>query len=454
MTQSILVVDDEKNLRLMVQTVLAKNGFHAVAVEDADAALAELQKTRFDLLLVDYMMPKTDGINLILQIRQSSDPPPSILMTAFGSVDTVISAMRAGATDYIPKPFSPDELLHVISRNIRTQSLQREVTELRAEVRSARQIKELGIVAESPSMKELLATAKQAAASSAAILIQGETGTGKELVAQFIHAQSLRAEKPFIAVNCGALHPGLLLSELYGHKRGAFTGAVEDRIGKFQAANGGTLFLDEVGELDQAAQVKLLRVLQEGEIERVGDPRTIKVDVRVIAATNRRLEDMVAEETFRADLYYRLAVIPLYIAPLRDRPQDIFPLSKMFANEFAADSKKPTPELSPDAKRTLVEYSWPGNIRELRNIVQRAVVLAPPGNSELEIKQLVASQSGKSSSGGIFEQALAEQWPFERLESEYLKALLQRKELSQADVAQILQMDTSTLWRKRKKYGL
>ena len=284
-------------------------------------------------------------------------------------------------------------------------------------------------------------------------MIQGETGTGKELVAKFIHSQSPRSAKPFIAVNCGALHPELLLSELFGHKRGAFTGAVEDRIGRFQSANGGTLFLDEVGELDQSAQVKLLRVLQEGEIERVGDPRTIKVDVRIVAATNRRLEDMVSEETFRADLYYRLAVIPLYIAALRNRPQDILPLVRQFIKEFANDTNGPEMQLSEEAQHTLTEYSWPGNIRELRNVIQRAIVLSSHSR-ELVIGKLDDMKSSQSASENVFRQAVIEEWPFERLEAAYLKALLQNSELSQGDIARILQIDTSTLWRKRKKFGL
>jgi DNA-binding NtrC family response regulator len=461
MSSSVLIVDDEKNIRLMAGTVLKKSGYHVISVASAAEALAEMRKTEFGLAVIDYMMPGMDGIGLVEQIRlQGNERTPMVLMTAFGSAEVAVKAMRAGAADYIAKPFTADELLHVVERNLRTQTLEREVAELKSRIELFDGASRAGIIAGSPAMKSLLKMAGQVAASKAPVLIEGETGTGKECLARFLHGRSPRAMRPFVAVNCGALHPELLLSELFGHRRGAFTGAVEDRIGRFEASDGGTLFLDEISELNEGAQVKLLRVLQEGSFERVGEGRSIHVDVRIVAATNRRLEEMVADGSFRADLYYRLAVISLLVPPLRDRLEDLMPLASEFLREFAGEANRPGLEWPQNAPQTLAAYKWPGNIRELRNAVQRAVLLTQPDAVQVTLAHLLPSAVTQAPGGNatvpesLLAQAETDQWSIDELEREYMRRLLAREDLKLADVCRILEIDPATLYRKRKRYGL
>lgn len=449
---SILIIDDEKNIRVMTSTVLSKKGFHAAAVEDGPSALAELKASHYDLVLLDYMLSGMDGFSVLEEIRKLPEPPAVIFMTAYGSVDTAVSAMRAGASDYMSKPFTSDELLHVIGRNLRTGKLEREVRELRERVAATEGAARSGIVAQTPAMRRVVSMAEQVASSKAPILIEGETGTGKELLARLIHELSPRAGEPFIAVNCGALHPELLLSELFGHRRGAFTGAIEDRIGRFEAADGGTLFLDEIGELDPSAQSKLLRVLQENTFERLGDPRLLHVDVRVIAATNRRLEDMVNEGTFRSDLFYRIVVVRLTVPPLRERVADILPLAEAFLQEYSQqEGKKLT--FSPEAKAFLTRMRWPGNVRELRNAVHRAILLTPADRSLIRAEDFVENVPPPLVAD-VMSQAETELWSIEEVEREYMRRLLLREDLNLTDVCRILKIDPATLWRKRKKYEL
>lgn len=457
MSSSILIVDDEKNIRLMASTVLKKDGYHVVAVENAETALAELESTGFGLVLVDYMLPGSNGIELVKHMRADfPNAPPAVLMTAFGSVDVAVDAMRSGAVDYVSKPFTSEELLHVVKRNLKARRLEREVVELRARVDPTLLSKGTTLLAESPAMKRLLETVEQIAPSKAPVLIEGETGTGKERVAQLIHEKSTRADGPFIAVNCGALHPELLLSELFGHRKGAFTGAIEDRVGRFEAADGGTLLLDEIGELDQAAQVKLLRVLQEGAFERVGEGRTMHVDVRIIAATNRRLEEMVREGKFRSDLYFRLAVVTLSIPPLRKRAEDILPLADLFLEEYSTEAGRPPMHWTNAARQRLAAAEWKGNIRELRNVVQRAILTTPRNVTEIEPgEDLSSSNRGFATFGDTtLKSAAAAGWTLDQLEAEYLRALVHEGDMSSTEICERLHIDASTLWRKRKKYGI
>lgn len=453
---TILFVDDEKNIRDLGVIILRKAGHTVVQAADGQSAVQELEKTCFDLILLDYMMPSMDGLKILDEVdRTGLKLPPTIFMTAYGSVDTAVKAMKAGASDYISKPFTTVELLHAIARNLHTQQLEHKVVDLERQVQETRLSRAAGLFSDNREMQKLLLIAKQAAASSVPVLIEGETGTGKERLARFIHDSSPQSKRPFVAVNCGALHPELLLSELFGHKRGAFTGAVEDRVGRFEAANGGTLFLDEVGELDPSAQVKLLRVLQEGTFERVGDPRTYHVDVRIVAATNRRLEEMVKNDAFRSDLYYRLAVIILRIPPLRDRPEDIKRLANEFAKVFAVELGRSNLQLSPDSLQELLSRRWMGNIRELRNVIQRSVVLTPSGQDVIQIDptSLLGTKTGDQISAA-FQEMANHAWTFDEMEKAYVLALLTRRELKVADICDILQIDSSTLWRKRKKYGI
>lgn len=450
-SSAVLVVDDESLVRSTVSSVLTRQKYTVVGVPNGEAALEEISRRPFDLALVDYRMPPMDGLELLDEFSRVANAPPAIFMTGYGSTETAVEAMRKGAIDYVAKPFTSHELLHVVERNLKSRQLEREVKELRQ--RLARQEKQFhdGIVAQSGVMKRILSTAAQIAPSAVPVLIEGETGTGKELLARYVHQQSPRANKPFVAVNCGALHRELLLSELFGHKRGSFTGAVEDRMGRFEAANGGTIFLDEIGELEPSAQTKLLRVLQEKSFERLGDPKTISVDVRVLAATNRRLESMVEEETFRGDLYYRLAVITLRLPPLRERIEDIIPIAETFLQQYGEQTGRTNLSWSDDAKQALVAAPWMGNIRELQNAVQRAILLTQPEATEVTAENLLpASRTGADLLG----RAMTQLWTLEELEKEYLKALFARTDLKPPDLCRILHVDQTTLWRKRKKYGL
>lgn len=452
---SVLIVDDEKNIRVMIKSLLTKHAMRVVAVDSAAAALEQLKNAEFHLALIDYMMPGLNGIELIEQMRREpADAPPAVLMTAYGSIETAVAAMRAGAADYIAKPFTPEELLHVVERNVRTQRLEREVKDLRARVEGER-APSGNLIAESPVMKAVLHEATQVAPSKAPVLIQGETGVGKERVARHIHEASPRAKSIFVAVNCAALHPELLLSELFGHKRGAFTGATEDRIGRFEAADGGTLFLDEIGELDPAAQVKLLRVLQEESFERVGDTRTINVDVRVIAATNRNIKEMIDRGTFRLDLYYRLAVVTITVPPLRERPADLLRLADDFLREFSIEAGRPVLRWPADAAMKLTDRAWPGNVRELRNVIHRAVLLTPEDASEVLMDHVHPQAApDQAQLTAVFEKLRASGLSFEDMEREYMRHLLAQPDAKVTDICRLLGIDPATFYRKRKRYGL
>lgn len=447
----ILVVDDEPTIRSTVTNFLARRQYSVTPVSRGQDALEELKLRQYDLALIDYKMPPMDGLELLEQIMQVPGHPPVVFMSGFGSVETAVEAMRRGAVDYISKPFNPHELLHVIERNLRSRELEMEVQDLRKRLDARDRVDEDGIVAESAVMKGIVAMAAQVAATPMPVLIDGETGTGKELLARLIHRNSPRALRPFVAVNCGALHPELLLSELFGHKRGAFTGAVEDRAGRFELANGGTIFLDEIGDLELSAQTKLLRVLQEKTFERLGDHRTVTVDVRVVAATNRKLETMVDEQTFRRDLYYRLAVMTLRVPPLRERPEDILPLAEHYLQRYSEEAGRVGLEWSSEARQLLVSSPWTGNVRELQNAVQRAVVITPRGETLVGPESFAIT---RRPGNGLVDNAVDELWTLEELECEYLKRLLKRPDLRMSDICKALQIDATTLWRKRKKFGL
>jgi len=327
-----------------------------------------------DLVLTDLKLGADDGMDLMKKILKRNDPPVCIMMTAYGSVDTAVEAMRQGAYDFVTKPVNIDRLEMLIRRALRERTVEAENVELRQEVRKTRAPDRM--IGRSPIMERVFETIRQVAPSKATVLIQGESGTGKEVAAKAIHAQSNRSEKPFIAVHCAALSPQLLESELFGHEKGAFTGAGERRIGRFEQASGGTLFLDEIGEIDPTVQIKILRVLGEKSFERVGGNQTLNADVRLIAATNKDLAAMVREGSFREDLFFRLNVVPLTMPPLRTHPEDIPLLVGAFLKEMAQEHEKPERRFTPEAMEVLECNAWPGNIRELRAAVEHAVVLA------------------------------------------------------------------------------
>jgi DNA-binding NtrC family response regulator len=383
-TGRVLVVDDEANARTALAELLRDEGLDVETAADAFKALGKLDAFAPHVVLTDLQMPGMDGIALLEKLRSRDEPPEVIVVTAFGAVDTAVRAMRAGAADYLTKPVSFDELLVVLDRVLEAARLRRETCQLRARVRG--RIAPRNLVGTAPAMQRVYEIVEQVAPSTATVLITGESGTGKELIATAIHEGSPRARGPFIKLHCAALAESLLESELFGHEKGAFTGATARKDGRFSVADGGTLFLDEIGEISQAIQVKLLRFLQEHEFERVGGTQTLKVDVRVIAATNRDLRAEVTAGRFREDLFYRLNVVALEMPPLRDRRTDIPALAKFFVDRYAVANGKHIDEIAPDAFAVLTSYGWPGNVRELENAIERAVVLC--AGSIVEAKHL------------------------------------------------------------------
>jgi len=368
----ILVVDDEQNIRKILKAAFERANYRVTVAEDAASALQAIQNDgTIDVVLTDVLMPGMTGVDLLVRIRERREDLPVLIMTAYGTIQQAVEAIRAGASDYITKPFDLDNLKRIVAqfapkrsqRSVRAKAVGRPST--------------THLIAESPKMKEVLRMVQQVADSRTTILITGESGTGKEVIAKTIHELSSRAENPFVAVSCAALPETLLESELFGYERGAFTGADSSRRGRFEVAHTGTLFLDEIGEIPVSIQVKLLRVLQERQIERLGSSVPIDVDVRLVAATNRDLQAAVREGTFREDLFYRLQVLHIELPPLRERHEDILPLARHFIAKFSKENGASLEEIDREAERVLRCYSWPGNVRELENAIERAVVLAP-----------------------------------------------------------------------------
>ena len=370
----ILIVDDEESIRVALSALIGRLGFRVESASNGAAALERLASDDFDIAFVDVRMPDMDGIAVARAIIEQELPVTVIVMSAYGSIDNAREALQAGAYDYITKPFKPDEVSMVLAKAEEREALRRENARLKREMASSSSF--CGIVSQSPLMKDMFALIDKIARVNSTVLIHGESGTGKELVARAIHMRSPRSPRSFVAVNCGAIPETLIESELFGYRKGAFTDANADKPGLFLEADGGTLLLDEIGELPGALQVKLLRVLQEGTIRRVGDTQDTAVDVRIIAATLQNLDDLVAEGTFREDLYYRLNVVPLRVPPLRERPEDIPLLLSHFIAHHGARMESRVRYTAPAAERAMMLYSWPGNVRELENAVERALVLA------------------------------------------------------------------------------
>ncbi|HZR18503.1 MAG TPA: sigma-54 dependent transcriptional regulator [Verrucomicrobiae bacterium] len=374
MTPTLLIVDDEKTQREGLRAAL-EDHYDVYLAEDARAAMELLEKEHFDVLLTDFRLPSEDGMKLIARAKSLSKPPICILMTAYGSEEIAVEAMKRGADDYIAKGrLQIDELEMRIAKALRQQKLESENASLHQQLDSNFRVE--NVIGRSAAMRDVLEDVKQVASSAATVLLQGESGTGKELIAKVIHQLSPRARQPLVTVHCAALTPTLLESELFGHEKGAFTGAHERRIGRFEQAQGGTLFLDEIGEIDASIQVKLLRFLGERTFERVGSNRTLSADVRVIAATNKNLEEMVKANSFREDLFFRLRVVEIWLPPLRERPEDIPLLAQAFLKEFSEANHKEVARFTPEAMDLLLRYRWPGNVRELRTAIEHAVVLS------------------------------------------------------------------------------
>lgn len=369
----ILVIDDEESIRELLADFLQGKGFDVTTTHDGKSGLSLLKEEKFDLFLLDLMMPGMSGLDVLREASSEKINVPSIVITAFASVQTAVEAMKFGAFDYITKPFVLEDVHIAIKRALDVSRLQEENYRLKKELK-----KKFGyhkIIGNSAAIQEVIKFIEKIADTDSTVLLTGESGTGKELVAKTIHYNSSRSRKPFVPLNCAAIPKDILESELFGHEKGAFTGAINTRMGRFELANNGTLFLDEIGELAPALQVKLLRVLQEKEFEKVGGIKTIKVDVRILAATNRDLEKGVREKTFREDLYYRLNVIPLHLPPLRKMKDDVPLMIEYFINEISKRKKKDPPRIPDETMSCLIKYRWPGNVRELENLIERLIIL-------------------------------------------------------------------------------
>lgn len=371
MQKRILIVDDEKNIQLVLSAILNAGGHFTECANNGYEALEHIQSDHFDLIITDLKMPKMDGLELLKSIQEDQPDIPLIMISAHGTVQEAVEAMKNGAFDYITKPFDKDHILETVEKALKAgmESRQHLPGQPTGEVE-----KMLNIVGASQEMKTILKQIKTLASLETTVLLYGETGTGKELLAKCLHQMSPKSKEPFIAVSCASLPPNLMESELFGHQKGSFTGAIETRPGRFELANGGTLFLDEISEIDLNIQVKLLRVLQEKQIERIGGVKTIDLDCRIVCATNKNLEDLVKEGKFREDLFYRINVVPINIPPLRDRRSDIIPLAKSFIEKISTKINRTIPDISPEAEILLENYNFPGNVRELENIIESTLV--------------------------------------------------------------------------------
>ena len=445
----VLVVDDQKNMRATTAMILRDGGYAVAEAEDGRAALQLVAAETFDVVLTDLRMGQMDGLEVLRGTIETSPTTQVIVMTAYGTIESAVEAIRRGAYDYVAKPFKEDELLLRVAKAVERRRLLHEVSLLAGQLRD--RWSQENIVGRSAVLRELLDRVVRVAATDATVLVTGESGTGKELVARAIHLGSRRAEKPFVPVNCAAITATLLESELFGHAKGAFTGASRARRGLFEEANGGTLFIDEIAETEPGFQAKLLRALQEGEIRRVGESLPVKVDVRLIAATNQDLKLAVAEKRFREDLYYRLAVVPLRIPPLRERPEDIPLLAQHFVERFVRRTGVKR-SLSPEALQMLVEYPWPGNVRELENMIEQAAALATsPVLGPADIRFDSAPRAAAPAAGGAPMTLAA---AVEQAERRAIEAAVSRHGGDLAQVARELGVSSTTLWRRMKRLGI
>lgn len=442
--QNILVVEDEEVMRSILRQLLETEGYNVFTSDSTENAIQVFSTNEITLTLTDIRMSGRDGLELLDHIKSNDPESIVIIMTAFSSVDSAIAALRKGAYDYVTKPFVNDDLLQTVKNAVKQRLLFQENRFLRRELRQKYDFSQM--IGKSEALQQVFSLVQKVAGTSANILIQGESGTGKELVARSIHFNSKRADAPFLAVNCGALPESLLESELFGHTRGSFTGAVADKKGLFRSANGGTLFLDEVSEMPLALQVKLLRALQEHEVTPVGSAEAIKFDARIIAATNKRLDTEVAEGRFREDLFYRLNVVEIDVPPLRERRDDIPLLAKHFLAKNARSHNSSEKFLSDDAMASIIRYSWPGNVRELENVIERAVILSGP---EIGVDGL---PSKIADSTAVSAHAPNDRPTLEEMEQRYLLEVLASVDDDKTQAAQILGIDLSTLYRKLKRY--
>lgn len=448
---SILVVEDGQSQREMLRDFLRKEGHTAGEAENGEQAVQRVRAGHYDLLLLDYKMPGMDGMQVLQAVKGINPEIDVIIITAYGTIETAVDAMKAGALDYITKPIEFEELLLLVDRVSERRTLLRENEILREQL-GEKGVTTDRIIYRGEKMSALINMAGRVAASRATVLLQGESGTGKELLARLIHQLSPRAARRIIAVNCGALHENLLESELFGHEKGAFTGATARRVGRFEEADGGTLFLDEIGELSQQVQVKLLRFLQEHEFQRLGGNQTLRTDVRVISATNRNLEQRMREGAFREDLFYRLNVVLMSIPPLRERKEDIPILIEHFLKRYAEENGKEIAGLSSEAQDVLLKYDYPGNVRELENIIERAVVIAR--EAVISVEDLPFRESMEETTAGRKAEEGLLRGSIEELERNLIVDAMEKAGDHQNRAAELLGISERMLRYKLKKYGL
>ncbi len=456
---TILIVDDEETIRISIKEFLEEQGYEVHVAETCEQALEKINELLPDLILLDLRLPSMGGIALLEKVKEKDPNALTIVMTGYGSVDSAVEAMRMGAYDYLEKPFKVEHLRLVIEKALSTQALRREVLELRAQQATFADDPEGIIIGNCRQMKEIYNLIKQVAKSpSTTVLIQGESGTGKELVARAIHHMSSRKNGRFVDINCAALTESLLEAELFGYEKGSFTGAAAaGKPGLFEVADKGTIFLDEIGEMGISLQAKLLRVLQERQFKRVGGINDIKIDVRVLASTNRNLEEEVDSGNFRKDLYYRLKVLPIYVPPLRERGSDILLLVKHFVHRYNNEFNKNMHHIPPETEKQLLEYQWPGNIRELKNVIERAVLIATNGTLLPELvapvgpgrKTVVNDAVCSEEDGGESSiRSLA------NIEKQHIQKVLNETSWRRTEAAKILGINRTTLYNKIKEYGI
>jgi DNA-binding NtrC family response regulator len=445
---NILIVEDEAKMRRLLELNLGDDGFATFSAGDAETGIKLLREHAIDLVVTDLKLPGMNGLEFLQALKRQNAALPVVVMTAFGSVETAVEAMKAGASDYVLKPFSLAEMRMVIRKELDVHNLREENRSLREAL--GQRYAHPNVVARSRKMQEVLATVERVAPTNSTVLLGGESGVGKDLIARAIHEKSRRASGPFVKINSTAIPENLLESELFGFEKGAFTGASANKPGKFELADKGTLFLDEIGDVPAATQVKLLRVLQEREFERLGGTRTIKVDVRLIAATNRDLRAALEQGTFREDLYYRLNVVPIDIAPLRERREDIPDLVNLFISRFSVDSGKPVESITPEAMQILVSYHWPGNVRELQNIIERACALAK--GSTLDVADIHLDL--RSARGGDASHFLPDGMTLEQWEDEMIKESLRRANGNKSQAARLLGLSRNALRYRLSKIGI
>ena len=445
----ILLVEDDDSLRLTQAMYLEREGFQVTAVGSGAEAMRQIAVDQYQAIVTDLRLDEIDGLEVLAAAKERSPETEVILITGFGSVDTAVEAMKSGAYDYLTKPVDPDDLVLTLTKACERRQLRRQVANLKKEVA---QEAGLGhIIAVSPEMQQIMTLVQQLAQNDATVLIEGESGTGKELMAKYIHHSGRRAGGPFVAVNCGALPENLLESELFGHVRGSFTGAIKDKKGLFEVADAGTLLLDEIGETSPTFQVKLLRVLEDGTFRRVGGTTERRANVRIIAASNKDLARLVEKNQFRRDLYYRLKVIPIYLPPLRRRQADIKPLAEHFLAYYTNHMGRKQSSLSPEAIETLEAHIWPGNVRELQNAIERALIFCQgqevqPADIPLEVCAPPIEEFGPPEISGDLS--------LETMEHAHIRRVLEHCQWNRSRAAKELGIGYNTLWRKIKKYGI